>query len=65
MKLLYFLINDLAKKLKKEKRAFNKILDIIQDIAPFSYKHMSVLERANIEAQLARLDIVNITNEKL
>ena len=46
-------------KRNKEKRAFKKIVAIIQDTVPFYYKEMSVLEKANIETQIARLDIVS------
>ena len=50
------------RKLQREKRAFLRILETAQEIAPFYCKHMSVLEKANIEAQLARLEIVGTAN---
>lgn len=53
-----------TKKIKKEKRALSQVIEVIQDVTPFYYKEMSVLEKANIEAQLARLDITGFQNKK-
>ena len=57
-------IVDITNKIKKEERAFKKIVDIIQDATSFYYKNMSVLEKAYFETQLARLDIVISTKNR-
>ncbi len=41
----------------KEKRAFRKLSGIIQEVIPFYFKNMTVLEKANFEVKLARMDI--------
>lgn len=47
----------ISKEYNKEKRALEKIVSVIQEIVPYYLNNMSVIERANFEVKLARMNI--------
>lgn len=45
--------------LSKEKRAYRRVVGVVQEVLPYYLLEMSVLERVRFEVRLAKLDIVD------